>query len=114
MTHAHDHEAHDHERQDHEGHDHADHEGHDHAGDEGHDYADHEGHEHHHEHVDYPEAVRAFRADKDDAFRGNDSPLPAAERDVFMGLPYYPVDQTLRFEGLRLEPYAGNEPVSFQ
>ena len=75
---------------------------------------DHEGHEHHHEHVDYPDAVRAFRGDKDDAFRGHDSPLPPSERDAFTGLPYFAVDQALRFEGLRLEPYGGTEPVRFQ
>jgi uncharacterized protein (DUF1684 family) len=72
------------------------------------------GHEHHHEHVDYGDAVRAFRDDKDEYFRtGARSPLPAAERDGFEGLPYFPVDEGLRFEGLRLEPYAGSEPTSF-
>ena len=72
------------------------------------------GHHHHHEHVDYGDAVRAFRADKDDYFRtGAQSPLPPGEREGFEGLPYFPVDESLRFEGLRLEPYAGDEPVSF-
>ena len=99
MTHEHDH-AHAHAEPEHTEHDGAhDHAGHDHAG---------------HEHVDYPEAVRMFRADKDDAFRGHDSPLPEAERDSFMGLPYFPVDETLRFEGLRLQPYTGSEPASFE
>jgi len=93
-------DEHDHDEHDHAEHDHGAH--------------DHEGHEHHHEHVDYPDAVRAFRADKDDAFRGHDSPLPPAERETFMGLPYFPVDQALRFEGLCLEPYTGSEPLSFQ
>ena len=75
---------------------------------------DHE-HHHHHEHVDYGDAVQAFRADKDEFFRSSPgSPLPAAERGDFGGLPYFSVDEALRFEGLALEPYAGNEPTSFQ
>ena len=31
-------------------------------------------------------------------------PDPEAEREAFTGLPYYPVDPALRFEGLTLEP----------
>jgi uncharacterized protein len=86
-----------------------DHGGHDHEHDHGHD--DHAGHEH----VDYPTAVEMFRADKDDYFRrAHDSPIPHDQRHDFPGLPYFPVDESLRFEGLTLEPYAGNEPVSFQ
>ena len=102
MTNEHEHDdvEHDHATHDHATHDHDEH--------------DHEGHEHHHEHVDYPDAIKAFRADKDDAFRGHDSPLPVADRDGFMGLPYFPVDEALRFEGLRIAPYTGSEPVSFQ
>ena len=74
---------------------------------------DHEGH--HHEHVSYPEALQAWRADKDEAFRtALDSPIPAENRSGFLGLPYFPVDESLRFEGLALEPYAGDEPASFQ
>jgi uncharacterized protein (DUF1684 family) len=88
-------------------HDHAAHEHGDHAG-HGHD--DHAGHQH----VAYPDAVAAYRTEKDDAFRGYGSPIPEAEREAFEGLPYFPVDEHLRFEGLRLEPYAGNEPVMFQ
>jgi uncharacterized protein len=73
----------------------------------------HEHHEHHH-HVDYGDAIRAFRADKDDYFRSSaGSPLPVAERGDFGGLPYFPVDEALRFERLTLEPYTGNEPTSF-
>jgi uncharacterized protein (DUF1684 family) len=69
---------------------------------------------HHHEHVDYGDAIRAFRGDKDEYFRtGAASPLPPAERAGFVGLPYFAVDEALRFEGLRLEPYAGSEPVAF-
>ena len=91
MTLEHDHAAHDH---DHGGHDH-----------------DHEGHEH----VDYPTAVAMFRADKDEYFRrAHDSPIPHDERHDFPGLPYFPVDESLRFEGLTLEPYAGTEPTDFQ
>jgi uncharacterized protein (DUF1684 family) len=76
--------------------------------------ADHE-HHHHHEHVDYGDAVQAFRADKDEYFRTSPgSPLPAAERGDFGGLPYFPVDEALRFERLTLEQYAGKEPTSFE
>jgi uncharacterized protein (DUF1684 family) len=77
---------------------------------------DHDEHDHHdHEHVEYPEAVARFRADKDSYFRGaHDSPIPHDQRHDFKGLPYFPVDESLRFEGLTLEPYAGGEPSSFQ
>jgi uncharacterized protein (DUF1684 family) len=87
------------------------HAAHDHD-DGGHDHEhDHEGHEH----VDYPTAVALFRADKDEYFRrAHDSPIPHDERHDFPGLPYFPVDESLRFEGLTLEPYAGNEPTDFQ
>jgi uncharacterized protein (DUF1684 family) len=106
MTLEHDHDAHEH------GHDHAEH---DHAE---HDHAEHDHAEHDHsghEHVDYPTAVAAYRADKDEYFKGgHDSPIPAAEREAFTGLPYFPVDESLRFEGLALEPYAGSEPANFQ
>jgi uncharacterized protein len=94
MTLEHDHAAHEHE-DDHAGHDHGEHGG--------------------HEHVEYPDAVAAYRAQKDEYFRSaHGSPIPAAERDAFTGLPYFPVDEGLRFEGLSLEPYTGNEPVLFQ
>ena len=82
-----------------------------------HDDHDHgHDHDHHdHEHVDYPEAVTRFRAQKDEYFRGaHDSPIPHDRRHDFPGLPYFPVDESLRFEGLKLEPYAGAEPASFQ
>ena len=77
---------------------------------------DHESahHEHHHEHVEYGDAVRAFRDEKDEYFRtGAGSPLPPGERSGFGGLPYFPVDPGLYFEGLTLEPYTGGEPTSF-
>ena len=77
----------------------------------------HEHHEHdHHEHepVEYADAVRGFREDKDDYFRtGAGSPLPADDRENFAGLPYFDVDEALVFEGLTLEPYSGDEPTSF-
>jgi uncharacterized protein (DUF1684 family) len=81
----------------------------------------HDEHQHHHDHghdhgqVQYPDAVRAFRADKDEFFRTSSrSPLPAAERAGFEGLPYFDVDENLVFEDLALEPYGGTEPTSFQ
>jgi uncharacterized protein len=83
-----------------------------------HEHHDHEHHDHEHDHrpLDYTSSVEAFRADKDDYFKnaGAGSPIPVAERDAFTGLPYYPVDRALRFEGLTLEPYAGSEPSTFQ
>jgi uncharacterized protein (DUF1684 family) len=103
MTLEHDHDAHEHEVHDeHAGHDHAadEHAGHDHAG---------------HEHVAYPDALANYRAEKDEYFRtAHDSPLPHDQRHGFAGLPYFPVDEALRFEGLTLEPYDGSEPASFQ
>jgi uncharacterized protein (DUF1684 family) len=84
--------------------------------DHDHDHHDHD-HEHaHHEHVlSYPDAIAAFRADKD-AFFATDprSPIQAAERAAFTGLPYYPVDEALVFDELALEPYTGEEPSTFQ
>jgi uncharacterized protein (DUF1684 family) len=73
--------------------------------------------DHHHEHVpvEYKDAVEGFRLDKDEFFKTQPgSPIPAAERDDFDGLPYYPVDETLAFEDRVLEPYTGNEPSNFQ
>lgn len=97
---------------DHGAHAQGEHTDHDHS-EAGHDHAehDHAGHEH----VDYPDALAAHRAEKDEFFRnGHDSPLPHAERKAFTGLPYFPVDEALRYEGLTLEPYTGSEPASFQ
>ena len=81
-----------------------------------HDQHEHHHHEHDHRPVGYAESIEAFRADKDDYFKhaGAGSPIPVAEREAFTGLPYYPVDPALRFEGLALEPYAGGEPSTFQ
>jgi hypothetical protein len=91
-------------------HDHGDRDAHGNHGD------DEDAHGHHgHEHVSYAEAVAAYRADKDDAFRISDeSPIPLENRSGFLGIPYFPVDESLRFEGLTLEPYAGDQPVSFE
>ena len=104
MTLEHDHAQHEHESDEgaHDDHGHEDHghEGHDHSG---------------HAHVAYPDAVANYRADKDEYFRdADDSPIPEAERATFLGLPYFPVDEALRFDGLTLEPYTGSEPASFQ
>jgi uncharacterized protein (DUF1684 family) len=75
-------------------------------------------HEHHHEHqhvLSYEDALARFRADKDEFFRtAPNSPIPAAERSAFTGLPYYPIDASLGFDDLALEPYAGDEPVRFE
>ena len=80
-----------------------------------HEHHDHDHHEHAHEHLSYEEQIERFRADKDRYFKtSNASPLPAGEREAFAGLPYYPVDAALRFEDRTLEPYAGDEPTSFQ
>jgi uncharacterized protein (DUF1684 family) len=76
--------------------------------------ANHE-HHHDHEHIDYADAVRAYRADKDEYFRhGRQSPVPADQRQAFEGIPYFDVDEDLVFEDLRLEAYDGPEPTSFQ
>ena len=83
------------------------------ASDEQHDH-DHD-HEHgHHEHS-YQAAIAGYRAEKDEFFKSSPhSPIPADERPSFGGLPYYPIDEDLVFDELRLEPYAGSEPSTFQ
>ena len=81
---------------------------------EQHDNDNHAHEHHHHEHIDYGDAIRDFRAEKDDFFRTSArSPLPPGDREGFAGIPYFPVDPGMRFEGLTLEPYAGSEPTSF-
>jgi uncharacterized protein len=76
---------------------------------------EHGAHEHHHHELSYEDAVAEFRADKDRFFRESpQSPIPAAERPGFVGLPYYPLDEALAFDGLSLEPYAGSEPARFE
>jgi uncharacterized protein (DUF1684 family) len=97
---------------DHAEHDHAEHEGHEHEH-EAHEH-EHEAHEHEHE-FDYVGAVEDERARKDAWFKSSSSsPLPHDVRHDFQGLPYFAVDEALRFEDLTLEPYAGDEPSRFQ
>jgi uncharacterized protein (DUF1684 family) len=88
--------------------DHDDHNHHDH--DHDHD------HEHHHDGPhDYVGAIQGYRAEKDEYFKNSTgSPIPAEEREAFTGLPYYPVDVDLVFEGLKLAPYDGDEPSDFE
>ncbi len=78
-------------------------------------HGDHDD-EHHHEHqVSYEDAVRQFRAEKDHFFRDSPgSPIPAAERATFQGLPYFDVDPNFVMDDLVLEPYAGSEPSHFE
>src|SRR5690349_24792820 len=79
-----------------------------------HDHGDHEHHHHDGPH-DYQSAVEGYRAEKDAFFKSAPgSPIPQAERDDFTGLPYYPVNVDLVFEGLSLEAYTGDEPTTFQ
>lgn len=79
------------------------------------DHATNHEHHHDHEHIDYADAVRAFRADKDEYFRtGRQSPIPPDQRGSFEGLRYFDVDEDLVFEDLRLEPHPGTEPAAFQ
>lgn len=78
---------------------------------------DHDDHEHHHHDGphDYVSAIEGYRAEKDAFFRSSPgSPIPAKEREGFTGLPYYPVNVDAVLEGLTLEPYAGDEPTTFQ
>lgn len=78
---------------------------------------DHDEHDHHHHDGphDYQSAITGYRAEKDAFFKSAPgSPIPQAERDDFTGLPYYPVDEELVFEGLNLEPYTGDAPSRFE
>ena len=89
-------------------HDSHEHEHHDHGSDGDHDHHDH------HEHS-YQAALEGYRKEKDAFFKTSPhSPIPEAEREAFDGLPYYPLDEDLVFEGLGLQPYTGDEPTSFQ
>ena len=79
------------------------------------DEAQHDQHEHEHGEGEYIGAIEAGRSDKDAYFKhAPGSPIPAAARHAFGGLPYFAVDPSLRFVDLALEPYAGNEPSSFR
>jgi len=73
-------------------------------------------HDHEHHHVlSYEDAVTQYRADKDAFFATSPgSPIPAAQRDGFTGLPYYAVDAGMVFDDLELRPYDGDEPVRFE
>jgi uncharacterized protein (DUF1684 family) len=96
----------DHEHDDHHDHEHEHHD---------HDHHDHEHEHHEHRPISYAEAVDGFRADKDEFFATDPrSPIPEPDREAFTGLPYFPVDPGLRFDGLALEPYTGDEPSDFQ
>jgi len=73
-------------------------------------------HEHHAEHhaKSYADWIDSQRVAKDRYFAGApSSPIPAEARHDFTGLPYFDVDPGLRFEGLTLEPYAGDAPSAF-
>lgn len=83
------------------------------------DHDNHDNHDDHahHEHVpvEYKDAVEGFRLDKDEFFQTQSgSPIPEVERAAFGGLPYYRVDEALRFDERTLEPYTGEEPSHFQ
>ncbi len=59
--------------------------------------------------------IERERAAKDAFFRSSpEGPIPAPARQSFRGLAYYPVDLTFRFEGIRLGPYSGSGPSTFQ
>ena len=83
-----------------------------HEHDDSHDHA----HEHEHQHEsDYVDAVEEERARKDAWFKSShSSPLPHEAQHDFTGLPYFPVDPSLRFDELTLESYAGDQPSAFQ
>lgn len=71
-------------------------------------------HAHHHT-LSYADAVATFRADKDAFFKSSQgSPIPAAERAAFKGLPYYPIDERMVIDDLSLDRYTGDEPVRFE
>jgi len=82
-----------------------------------HDHEHDDIHEHgHHHHVqDYASEVAGYRARKDGHYKeARSSPIPADARASFTGLRYFEIDPRLRFERLRLEPYAGDEAVAFE
>jgi uncharacterized protein (DUF1684 family) len=81
-----------------------------------HDNDDHHDHGHDHQHqLSYEDAVRQFRAEKDEFFRdAPGSPIPADQRLSFEGLPYFDVDPAMVVDDLALEPYEGSEPAHFQ
>jgi uncharacterized protein (DUF1684 family) len=59
--------------------------------------------------------VERDRAAKDAFFRSSaQSPIPTADRVRFRGLAYCPVDLALRFDVIRLAPYVGGGPSTFE
>jgi uncharacterized protein (DUF1684 family) len=86
--------------------------------DTGHGHDQDHDHDHGHDHddeQDYIEEIEHIRAGKDAFFKSShSSPIPHDARHEFTGLPYFPVDPSLRFEDLALEPYQGGEPSAFQ
>lgn len=46
--------------------------------------------------ANYAENVESERAKKDKEMLGEDSPIPSWEKENFVGLSYYPIDQTYR------------------
>ena len=40
--------------------------------------------------------------------------MPVDQRATFEGIPYFPIDEDLRFEDLTLQPYLGDEPSHFE
>ena len=76
---------------------------------------EHQDRDHGHHHHSYQAAIGGYRTEKDEFLKSSPhSPIPEDERAAFEGLPYYPIDEDLVVEGLRLEPYAGDEPSSFE
>jgi len=72
-------------------------------------------HAEHHHTLSYADAITQYRVDKDAYFlTGAGSPIPAADRAAFAGLSYFPVGEAWIMDDLALEPYAGDEPVSFE
>ncbi|WP_336136133.1 DUF1684 domain-containing protein [Natronomonas amylolytica] len=62
--------------------------------------------------TDWMAEIQADREAKDEYFGTNPhSPIPAAERDGFEGLSYYPIDESYRFE-LPLHEYDDRESVT--
>jgi len=57
---------------------------------------------------EYLKEIEEFRASKDAAFKSDRSPLAAASRKGFPGLPYFPVDPAFRLTGT-LEKFAAPE-----
>ena len=74
----------------------------------------HDAHHGQHEHS-YQAAIAGYRSEKDTFFKSSPrSPIPDDDREAFKGLPYYPIDEDLVVDGLSLEPYAGDEPSTFE